>query len=236
MTIVVGVLPDAAARRDRPIRYDSGRPRDGAARTSQRQETTSMAQNLQGAREESAYVLDLIGKKTLTPPEQEKVIEDSVRYWTDNVNPTFLEYRKSVIDRLHGRRMVGRGLRLPRHPGQGVPRHPRRLRHLRHRPPPPEGPEGGPGAARPAGDPLPGADRPAADLPRAPRRDDHAGRSPVLLLHQLRDRVDRGVPEDVDPDHRAAPLRRRRSAPSTASRSARSAARPRRSSASRSCR
>ena len=55
-----------------------------------------MAQNLTGAREESAYVLDLIGKKILSPPEQDKVIEDSVRYWTDYVNPGFLEYRKSV--------------------------------------------------------------------------------------------------------------------------------------------
>ena len=55
-----------------------------------------MAQNLTGARAESAYVLDLIGKKTLSPPEQDKVIEDSVRYWTDYVNPGFLEYRKSV--------------------------------------------------------------------------------------------------------------------------------------------
>ena len=55
-----------------------------------------MAQNLTGAREESAYVLDLIGKKTLSPPEQDRVIEDSVRYWTDYVNPGFLEYRKSV--------------------------------------------------------------------------------------------------------------------------------------------
>ncbi|MFY9551130.1 MAG: putrescine aminotransferase [Thermoanaerobaculia bacterium] len=55
-----------------------------------------MTQNLKGAREESAYVLDLIGKKTLTPPEQKRVIEDSVRYWTDYVNPGFLEYRKSV--------------------------------------------------------------------------------------------------------------------------------------------
>jgi len=55
-----------------------------------------MAQNLTGAREESAYVLDLIGKKILSPPEQDKVIEDSVRYWTDYVNPGFLEYLKSV--------------------------------------------------------------------------------------------------------------------------------------------
>ena len=55
-----------------------------------------MPQNLKGAREESAYVLDLIGKKTLTPPEQRRVIDESVRYWTDYVNPTFLDYRKSV--------------------------------------------------------------------------------------------------------------------------------------------
>ena len=46
-----------------------------------------MPQNLKGAREESAYVLDLIGKKTLTAPEQRRVIDDSVRYWTDYVNP-----------------------------------------------------------------------------------------------------------------------------------------------------
>jgi len=55
-----------------------------------------MPQDLKAAREESAYVLDLIGKKTLAPPEQERVIADSVRYWTDYVNPGFLEYRKSV--------------------------------------------------------------------------------------------------------------------------------------------
>src|SRR5262245_29256214 len=55
-----------------------------------------MPQNLKGAREESAFVLDLISKKTLPPPEQKRVIEESVRYWTENVNPAFLEYRKSV--------------------------------------------------------------------------------------------------------------------------------------------
>ncbi len=55
-----------------------------------------MPQDLKAALEESASVLDLIGKKTLTPPEQKRVIEDSVRYWTDYVNPGFLEYRKSV--------------------------------------------------------------------------------------------------------------------------------------------
>ena len=55
-----------------------------------------MSQNLKGARDESAFVLDLIGKKSLTPPEQDRVIGDAVRYWTDYVNPAFLEYRKSV--------------------------------------------------------------------------------------------------------------------------------------------
>jgi putrescine aminotransferase len=56
----------------------------------------SMTQDLKGALEESGFVLDLIGKKSLTPPEQDRVISESVRYWTDYVNPTFLEYRKSV--------------------------------------------------------------------------------------------------------------------------------------------
>src|SRR5205085_11598459 len=55
-----------------------------------------MDQSLQRARQESAYVLDPIGKKTLTPPEQDRVIEESVRDRTDYVNPGFLEYRKSV--------------------------------------------------------------------------------------------------------------------------------------------
>ena len=55
-----------------------------------------MNQDLRGAREESAAVLELIGKRTLTAPEQDRVISESVRYWTDHVNPTFLEYRKSV--------------------------------------------------------------------------------------------------------------------------------------------
>src|SRR5499427_978305 len=55
-----------------------------------------MSQDLKGARDQSAFVLDLIGKKTLSPPEQKRVIDDSVRYWNENVNPAFLEYRKSV--------------------------------------------------------------------------------------------------------------------------------------------
>ena len=52
--------------------------------------------DLAAAKRESAYVLDLIGKKTLTAPEQRRVIDDAVQYWTDYVNPTFLDYRKSV--------------------------------------------------------------------------------------------------------------------------------------------
>src|SRR5262249_7615932 len=56
----------------------------------------AMSQDLSAARSESARVLDLIGKKTLTQDEQSRVIADSVRYWTDYINPGFLEYRKSV--------------------------------------------------------------------------------------------------------------------------------------------
>ena len=55
-----------------------------------------MPQNLNAALEESAYVLGLIAKRTLTPPERERIVEESVRYWTDHVNAGFLRYRKSV--------------------------------------------------------------------------------------------------------------------------------------------
>jgi putrescine aminotransferase len=55
-----------------------------------------MPQNLRAAREESAYVLDLIGKKTLSADERQRVIAEAVRYWTDHVNAGFLQYRKSV--------------------------------------------------------------------------------------------------------------------------------------------
>ena len=55
-----------------------------------------MPQDLRAAREESASVLDLIGKKSLSQSEQQRVISESVRYWTDHVNAGFLEYRKSV--------------------------------------------------------------------------------------------------------------------------------------------
>ncbi|HEX7253411.1 MAG TPA: putrescine aminotransferase [Thermoanaerobaculia bacterium] len=55
-----------------------------------------MPQDLKAAREESASVLELIGKKSLSPAEQGRVTADSVRYWTDHVNAGFLEDRKSV--------------------------------------------------------------------------------------------------------------------------------------------
>ena len=155
------------------VLYDSAAARV-AADALRRQETQSMAQNLTGAREESAYVLDLIGKKTLSPPEQDKVIEDSVRYWTDYVNPGFLEYRKSVSTDYtavewedHGavfRDVQGKEF-IDMLGGFGI---------YVTGPPASEGPQGGPGAARAAGDPFPGADRPAAHVPRAAGRDDHA--------------------------------------------------------------
>jgi putrescine aminotransferase len=41
-------------------------------------------------------LLQIIGKKTLSEQERRKLIDDSVRYWTDHVNAGFLQYRKSV--------------------------------------------------------------------------------------------------------------------------------------------
>ncbi len=55
-----------------------------------------MPQDLKQAAERSAYVLGLISKPTLTADERTRVIEESVRYWADHVNPGFLHYRKSV--------------------------------------------------------------------------------------------------------------------------------------------
>ena len=55
-----------------------------------------MPQNLTAAKTESAYVLDLISKKSLTPDERQRVIKESVQYWIDHVNEGFLQYRKSV--------------------------------------------------------------------------------------------------------------------------------------------
>jgi putrescine aminotransferase len=55
-----------------------------------------MPQDLTAAQSESAYVLDLISKKSLTPDERQRVIRESVKYWIDHVNEGFLQYRKSV--------------------------------------------------------------------------------------------------------------------------------------------
>jgi putrescine aminotransferase len=55
-----------------------------------------MSQDLEQAKAQSRQVLELIGKKKLEPDEREKVISDSVKYWTDHVNAGFLQYRKSV--------------------------------------------------------------------------------------------------------------------------------------------
>ena len=55
-----------------------------------------MGQDLKAAKDTSAYVLGLIGKKTLTAGEKKKVIAESVKYWIDHVNEGFLKYRKSV--------------------------------------------------------------------------------------------------------------------------------------------
>jgi len=55
-----------------------------------------MGQDLEDAKKKSAYVLDLIAKKTLTAEEKQRVIKESVQYWTDHVNEGFLQYRKSV--------------------------------------------------------------------------------------------------------------------------------------------
>ncbi|MBZ0186000.1 MAG: aminotransferase class III-fold pyridoxal phosphate-dependent enzyme, partial [Candidatus Obscuribacterales bacterium] len=55
-----------------------------------------MPQDFDAAKTRSREVLGLIEKKVLTESEREKVISDSVKYWTDHVNPGFLQYRKSV--------------------------------------------------------------------------------------------------------------------------------------------
>ena len=55
-----------------------------------------MRQDLKAAQKESAYVLDLIGKKKLSDAEKKRVVKESVKYWTDHVNEGFLKYRKSV--------------------------------------------------------------------------------------------------------------------------------------------
>ena len=55
-----------------------------------------MPQDLKAARAESAQMVDLISKKTLSPDERKRVVEESVRYWNEHVNAGFLQYRKSV--------------------------------------------------------------------------------------------------------------------------------------------
>ncbi len=55
-----------------------------------------MAQNLKDARKKSKQVLELIGSTTLAPDVRKRVIKDSVRYWNNHVNASFLKYRKSV--------------------------------------------------------------------------------------------------------------------------------------------
>ncbi len=55
-----------------------------------------MRQSLVEAKRKSAEVLELIAKRELSASERQRVIADSVRYWTDHVNEGFLQYRKSV--------------------------------------------------------------------------------------------------------------------------------------------
>lgn len=55
-----------------------------------------MSQDLKGALSQSAYVLELISKKTLSAEERRRVVEEAVRYWNEHVNAGFLQYRKSV--------------------------------------------------------------------------------------------------------------------------------------------
>jgi hypothetical protein len=168
-----------------------------------------MTQDLKGAREESAYVLDLIGKKTLTPPEQRRVIDDSVRYWTDYVNPGFLEYRKSVstdytavewqdegaiFRDVQGKEFIdmlgGFGIYVTGH------RHPKVLKAVREQ-----------------------LDRQAIHSQELidPLRTYLAhllsmitpGDLQVLLLHEFRNGVDRSLSQDGDAHDRPAPFRRR---------------------------
>ncbi len=55
-----------------------------------------MAQDLKAALSQSAEVMELIAKKTLSPDERQRVIRESVQYWNEHVNAGFLQYRKSV--------------------------------------------------------------------------------------------------------------------------------------------
>src|SRR5580658_245367 len=55
-----------------------------------------MSQDLNSAKTQSQKAVDLISKKKLNSDEKQKVISDSIKYWTDHVNAGFLQYRKSV--------------------------------------------------------------------------------------------------------------------------------------------
>lgn len=55
-----------------------------------------MPQDLKGALAHSARTVSLISKRTLTPDERARVVDESVRYWNEHVNAGFLQYRKSV--------------------------------------------------------------------------------------------------------------------------------------------
>lgn len=55
-----------------------------------------MVQDHDAAKIKSAEVLQFIAAEWLDDSEREQVIVDSVKYWTNHVNPGFLQYRKSV--------------------------------------------------------------------------------------------------------------------------------------------
>lgn len=55
-----------------------------------------MSKNLLAAKDKSSEVLKLIEKLELNEAERKKVVKETVEYWTNHVNPGFLQYRKSV--------------------------------------------------------------------------------------------------------------------------------------------
>lgn len=55
-----------------------------------------MSQNLLAAKDKSSEALKLIEKLELNEAERKKVVNETVEYWTNHVNPGFLQYRKSV--------------------------------------------------------------------------------------------------------------------------------------------
>lgn len=56
----------------------------------------AVSSNLDQAKKESEELLKIIHKKELGEDEREKLIKNSVKYWTEHVNAGFLQYRKSV--------------------------------------------------------------------------------------------------------------------------------------------